>query len=165
MKIILSSALYIFFCVLSLNSAAFASDILLNGSVYFNCNFNSTYMGKHGYVLIKKDLYIKDFKTNRYAARDAKVVIKNQNDAVIGTGKTDDKGNYSVAVPGGDVYRVVVRFHDREIEETVSSSKTASNVADLGYFDTETVGNWIPTPDPKYCYTCNIRYLETKKGL
>jgi len=165
MKLLSSSALFFFLFVLSMNNSASASDITLSGSVYFKCNFVSSYMEKHGYVLIEKDLFMNNLKTDRYAANYAEVVIKNQTNDVVGSGKTDEKGRFSISVPEDYVYRVVVRFHDREIEETVSYEGAANITADLGYFDTEKVGSWIPVPPLRYCYTCNIRYLETKKSF
>ncbi|MBI5665522.1 MAG: hypothetical protein HZC49_10640 [Nitrospirae bacterium] len=164
MKLFLS-VLHILLVVLSPNTAAYASDIVLNGSVYFKCNFISSYMEKHGYVLVEKNLYIRELKTDRYAANDAEVVIKNLNNTVIGTGKTDEAGKFSIPVPENQSYRMVIRFHGREIEEAVSYSDSANIKADMGYFDTEQVGSWIPTPPLQYCYACNIRYLETKKSL
>jgi len=165
MKIFLSSASYILLFVLFLNSTASGSDIKLSGSVYFECNFISTYMEKHGYVLIEENLYIRDLKIDRYAANDAEVVIKNQNNTVIGTGETDEKGQFSIPIPEDRNYRVLIRFHDREIEEVIPYTKAANFTSDLGYFDTEQVGSWIPIPPLKYCYTCPVRYLETKKSL
>lgn len=165
MNIFLSSALCAFLFALFMNTGAFASNIVLNGSAYFKCNFNSTYMEKHGYVLIEKNFFINGLKIDEYGANDAEVVIKNQNNAVIGTGKTDEKGNFSISVPEEYLYRVVVQFHDRAIEKAVSYSDAANTIADLGYFDTEIVGSWIPIPPLHYCYTCPIRYLETKKSF
>jgi len=122
-------------------------------------------MEKHGYVLIEKDLLMNNLKTDRYAANNADVLIKNQKNDVIGSGKTDEKGRFSVSVPEEYVYRVAVRFHDRYIEQEVSYEGAANITADLGYFDTEKVVSWIPIPPLYYCYTCDLRYLETKKSF
>jgi hypothetical protein len=157
--------MYSLLLILSSNAAAFASDFTVSGAAYFKCNFISTYMEKHGYLLIEKDLYLNNLKIDRYAASDAEVIIKNQNNAVIGTGKTDGKGKFSISVPEDYSYRIIIRFHGREIEDAVSNSNVKNITADLGYFDTEQVGSWIPIPPLQYCYTCNLRYLETKKGL
>ena len=157
--------MYSLLLILPLNAMAFASDIALSGSASFKCNFISTYMGKHGYHLIEKDLYLNNLKIDRYAAHDAEVIIKNQTNAVIGTGKTDEKGMFSISVPEDYSYRIIIRFHGREIEDAVTYSIVKNIIADLGYFDTEQVGSWIPTPALQYCYTCDIRYLETRKSL
>ena len=129
--------------LLSLNTAAIASDITVSGSAYFKCNFRSTYMKKHGYYFIEETLYQRSAKTNLFAARDAEVIIKNKHNTILGIGKTDKKGNFSVSVPEDRSYQIVIRFHNREIEDIVSPSDAKKFIADLGYFSTEKVGSWI----------------------
>ncbi len=162
-------SLYILFTLLTLlsfNHAANAFEVTtINGSAQFKCKLLSKYMEKHGYFYIKEIIYEKTFKTNIFAAKDAEVIIKSKYDTVLAIGKADKKGNFSISVPKDNNYKIVVRFHDREIEEVVSYSDAINFIADFGYFDTEKVGNWIQIPTLSYCYTCNIRYLETKGSL
>ena len=143
MKKILLSVWISLMLLLSFNAAAVASDITVSGSAYFKCNFRSTYMEKHGYYFIEETLYQKNIKTNLFAARDAKVIIKNRHNTILGVGKTDEKGNFSISVPEDKSYQIVIRFHNREIEDVVSSSDAKNFIADLGYFSTEKVGSWI----------------------
>lgn len=163
-RYLLLSAMNIFIVLLFLKSPLNASDITLSGAVYFKCNYNSTYMEKHGYALIKKNLLIKDFKIDSYAASYAEIVVRNQNDTIIGTGKTDEKGVFALSVPEEHLYRLMVTFRGREIQEFVPYTNAANITVDMGYFDTESVGSWIPVPPITYCPTCNIRFLESKEA-
>ncbi len=163
MKNISLSILYSLSLLLSFNAVAIASDITISGSAQFRCNFLSKYMEKHGYSFIKEITYNNNFKTNIFVASDATVIIKNKDNAMLGVGKTDKKGNFSISVPMDKAYRILVQFHGREIEKELSPSDSKDFIADLGYFDIETVGSWIPIPPLSYCYTCDIRYLETNK--
>lgn len=156
---------YSILLLLSLNAAAVASDVTISGSARFNCNLLSKYMEKHGYYFIEEVKYGKNFKTNIFAAKDAEVTIKSGNHTIVGTGKADEKGNFSISVPEEDTYQIVIRFHDREIEHNVSRSDAQDFVADLGYFKTEKVGSWIQKPALSYCYTCSIRYHENRESL
>jgi hypothetical protein len=99
-------------------------------------------MEKHGYSYIKEINY-REFKTNLFAAEDAEVIIKNKYDTVLGVGKTDERGNFSISVRKDNNYKILVRFHDREIEDVVDYFDAKNYIADLGYFKTEKVGNWI----------------------
>ena len=150
----------------SYNSTAIALEVIsINGSTQFTCKFLSKYMEKHGYSYIKESIKESNFKTNVFAAKDAEIIVKNKYDTVLAFGKADKKGNFSISVPKDNNYKMVVRFHDREIEEVVSYSDAINFIADFGYFDAENVGNWIQIPTLTYCYSCNIRYLETKDSL
>ena len=143
MKNISFSICYGLLLLLSFNTASLASDITISGSAYFKCNFRSAYVEKHGYYFIEETLYKKNIKTNLFAAKDAKVIIKNKQNAIVGVGKTDKKGAFSVSVPMENSYQIVIRFHDREIEDIVSYPDAQNFIADLGYFSTEKVGYWI----------------------
>ena len=143
MKNILWSALYGFLLILFLNSASAASDVTVSGSAYFKCSFLSKYMVKHGYVLIKENVSVNGSKTNLYAARDAEIIIKDPDNHVIGTGRTDQRGDFSVNVPEGQGYKMIFRFHGQEIEKAVSYAEADRFTADLGYFSTDMVGEWI----------------------
>lgn len=149
---------------LSFSSASIASDLMINGSVRFKCNFISKYMEKNGYYFIGES-FIKDFKTNIFAAKDAEIIVKNKYDAVMGTDRTDIKGNFSISVPRDNNYKIVVRFQDREAEYIVPHENANNFIADLGYFRTEVVAGWLPIPRLTYCYTCDIRYLEMHESL
>ncbi len=164
MKNISLSILYSLLLLFLFNAAAIASDITISGSARFRCNFLSKYMEKHGYSFIKEITYDNNFKTNIFVARDATVIIKNKDNTILGVGKTDKKGNFSISVPKDRAYRILVQFHGREVEHELSYSDSENFIADLGYFDIDTVGSWIPMPPMSYCYTCDIRYLETTES-
>ena len=151
--------------LLFLNGAAVASDVTISGSARFKCNLISKYMEKHGYYFIEELEYNKNFKMNIFAAKDAEITIKNRNDSILGSGKSDEKGDFSISVPEADTYQVVIRFHDRKIEFGLSLSDVKDHVADMGYFDTEKVGSWIQKPALSYCYTCSLRYHEDRESL
>lgn len=166
MKKILLSVLFSLLLMLSFNNTAIAFELTkVNISAQFNCKLLSKYMEKYAYSYIRENINGSTFKTNIYAAKDAEVIIKNKYDTVLAAGRADKKGNFSVSVPKDNNYKIFVRFHDREIEEVISHSDAINFIADFGYFDTEKVGNWIQIPTLSYCYTCNIRYLETKESF
>jgi plasmid maintenance system killer protein len=137
-KSIILSILFGLFLLFSYYIPSYGSEATITGSVYFTCNFLSKYMAKHGYVFIGEEA-----KKNVFAAEDAEVIIKDMNGTVIGTARTDKKGNFSILVPEEMNYRIIVRFHDREKEYTVSYLEINNFTANLGYFNTDTVGNWI----------------------
>jgi len=163
MKTLLRSVMYILLLVLFYNAAANAANITLSGTTQFECNLLSKYMEKHGFTYLQEIPY-NNFKTNLFAANNAEVIIKNEkNNAVLGTARTDKKGNFSISVPEDSRYRIIVRFHDREIEKTVYCSEAKNIIANVGYFDSGTVDNWIEIKPVSYCFTCNLRYHENKE--
>lgn len=123
--------------------SATASDFKITGSAYFKCDFLSKYMVKHGYFLIREDVTEKNSKTNLYAASNAELIIKNRNNTVIGKGKTDNKGDFSVNVPEEHSYIIIFRFNGHEIEKSVPYTEANNFKAELGYFSTDKVGDWI----------------------
>ena len=137
----------------------------LNGTVRFKSHLIAKYMKKHGCFYIKEVYYKGTLKTNVFAAKDAEVIIKNKYNAVLAEGRTDDKGAFEFSVPKDNIYNIIVRFRDRETEETVSYEETGNYIADMGHYDTAIVERWFPMPPVTYCYTCNIRYLERKESL
>jgi hypothetical protein len=165
MKNISLSIWYSLLLLLSVNTAAIASNITIRGSVQFECNFLSKYMQKHGYSYIKEIKYENNIKTNLFAANDAEVTVKNKYDTVVGVVNTDKKGNFSISVPKDNNYKIVVQFHDRKLEHVVDYFDARNFIANLGYFDTETVESWLQIPAVSYCYTCHIRYLENQESL
>ena len=146
-------------------SSAIASDVTLKGSAQFKCNLLSKYMEKRGFPFLKelRDRY-NHYKSNLYAAKDAEVIIKNRDDAVLRTEKTDENGNFSVSLPEG-AYKIVVRFHDREIESKLSASNHNNFIADLGHFSSNQIDNWLIKPALTYCTNCNIRHFVKNESL
>jgi hypothetical protein len=148
----------------SFNNAA-AADITISGSAQFQCDLLSKYMKKHGYHYIREIKYENSFKTNLFAAKDGEVIVKNMNNTVLGHGKTDEKGNFSVLAPRENSYQILVRFHGREINSVVAGTDEEIIIVDLGYFDKIEVDGWLQIPALSYCYSCDIRYLENKDSL
>lgn len=139
----ISLSILLVLLLLFFNSIALASDITIAGSAYFKCSLMSKYMQKHGYSFIDEISYADYLKTNRYAARDAQVFIKDANNITVGTGLTDKDGNFSVTVPQEDSYQIIVKFHGQEVKEDVSPSDLKNYVIDLGNFSSDSVGSWI----------------------
>ncbi len=139
--------LRIFVCNLLLllffSSSVFASDITINGSADFKCSFISNYMEKHGYSFIEEALHNNSVKTNLFGAKDAEVTIENQQNIVIGVGKTDSKGKFSISVPKEASYKVTVKFHGNEYSKAISDSDTSNITAHFGFFTSDKVGDWI----------------------
>jgi len=163
-----SFMLSVWCCLLLLpafNPAAAASDILISGSARFECNLLSKYMKKHGYYFVKEVRYNNKFKTNLFAAKYADVIIKNKDNATLGVGRTDKEGKFSIPVAQDSSYQLLVRFHGRKIENTVTFSDTKNIIVNVGYFDTEKIDDWLQIPAISYCYACDIRYLEKKESL
>jgi len=164
MKTLLRSVMHVLLLVLFYTAAATAASITLSGSAQFGCNLLSKYMEKHGFTYLQEIPY-NNFKTNLFAANNAEVLIKNENNAVLGTARTDKKGKFSISVPEDSRYRIIIRFHDREIEKTVDCSEAKNIIANVGYFDSGTVDNWIEIKPVSYCFTCNLRYHENKESF
>ena len=146
-------------------SPAFASDITLNGSAQFECNLLAKYMTKRGFPFIRelRDRY-NNFISNRYAAKDAEIIVKNKDNAVLLIDTADEQGNFSLNIPD-EAYKIVIRFHEREIESRLSDVKQRNYIADLGHFTSNEVDNWFIRPTLTYCTTCSIRYFDTNKQL
>ena len=139
----ISLSILLVLLLLSFNSIALASDDTIAGSAYFECSLMSKYMQKHGYSFIEEIPSAEYLKTNLYAARDAQVFIKDTNNIIVGRGQTDKNGNFSITVPQYDSYQIIVKFHDHEVKEDVSSSDLKNFIIDLGNFSSESVGSWI----------------------
>jgi len=103
----------------------------------------SKYMQKHGYSFIDVIPSAEFLKMNRYAARDAQVIIKDKNNITAGKGQTDKNGKFSITVPQDEGYQIIVKFHGNEVKEAVSASDVKKIIIDLGYFSSDSVGNWI----------------------
>lgn len=138
MKNISLPVLLSFVLLLSCRVAASASDTSIIGSVYFTSSLASSYMKKHGYVYIEER-----FKKNIFAAEDADISIRNEDGSIVGRGKTDKQGNFSISVLDNNSYKITIRFHGRDSEYAVSSSKKNNFIAYLGFFNSNEVGNWI----------------------
>lgn len=138
MKNIITPVLFSVIMLTVCSAAVGLSNNTLNGAAQFKSSFSSSYMAKHGYVFIEESN-----KSNIFAAGDAEIIIKNKNGKLVGKGKTDREGAFSIAVPEGESYKVIIKYHDRETEYEVSSLKTRNFIAYLGEFDSDEVGSWI----------------------
>ncbi len=163
-KILLSILCPVILFAFSVSTSAFEMTTI-SGSAQFKSSLLSKYMKKHGYSYIEEVLYDGHKKTNIFAAKDAEVIIQNKYGTVVGSGKADDDGSFSVSVPRDNNYHIFVRFHDREIEGLVSYAEVKNYTADFGHFDTETVEGWLYMPPLTYCYTCDIRQLEMSESM
>lgn len=155
-------------CLLLLFSFSFtsnASEITISGTAQFKCSLLSKYMKKQDYSFIYEIRSKNNFKTNLYAAKDAEVLIIDGDNGIVRIGQTDNKGHFSVSVSEEKVYQIVVRFHGREINGVASASDAEDFIADLGYFSSEEVGNWLIKPALTYCTTCKLRILEINESL
>jgi hypothetical protein len=122
-------------------------------------------MKKHDFSFIEEIRGMDNFKTNLYAARDAEVIIIDKDNNIVEIGRTDRKGHFSLTVPEEKAYQIVVRFHGREIKGEVSASEAEGFIADLGYFSSEEVENWLSKPALTYCTNCKLRTLELNESL
>ena len=122
-------------------------------------------MKKQDYSFIDEIRGKDNFKTNLYAAKDAEVLIIDEDNNIVAIGQTDKKGHFAISVSEEKAYQVVVRFHGREINGEVSASDAEDFIADLGYFSSEEVGNWLIKPALTYCISCKLRILETNESL
>jgi len=138
MRNYLLSVLFSLLLLMSYSPAVHAADVTVSGSAYFVSSLLSSYMKKHGYVFIEESA-----KKNVFAAGDADITIKNEKDKTVGAGTTDEKGNFSISVPDDESYKIIVIFHGRESEYTVSSSEVSNFKAYLGYFSSDEVDGWI----------------------
>ena len=138
MRKILLPALFSLLLLMSYSPAVHASDVTVSGSAYFISSLLSSYMQKHGYVFIEESA-----KKNVFAAGYADITVKNKKNRIIGTGKTDQKGDFSISVPEDENYKIIVVFHGRESEYTVALSEVTEFKAHLGYFSSNEVDGWL----------------------
>ena len=124
--------------VFSYSVSVYALDVTVSGSAQFKCNFLATYMEKHGYVFLETSN-----KKNIFAAHNADVVVKNDDDKIVGRGKTDPKGQFSIAVPAEERYKIIVSYNGHESEYELTAAQAKNFTAYLGYFDSDEVGRWI----------------------
>lgn len=136
---------WLFILILTTFNNAFASDVVINGYSQFDCSLSDKFMEKHGYVFIEESYY-KDFlTTNMYGAKDAEVIVENEHGAVLGTGLTDSEGKFSITVPMGDLYKIIVRFRDRESIKQIEFPKIENVIIYMGYVTSDTIDSWIRT--------------------
>jgi hypothetical protein len=138
MRNYLLSVLVSLLLLMSYSPAVHAADVTVSGSTYFISSLLSSYMQKHGYVFIEESA-----KKNVFAAEDADITIMNKKDKILGTGTTDKKGDFSISVPEVESYKIIIVFHDRESEYTVSSTEVNNFKAYLGYFSSDEVDGWL----------------------
>ncbi len=138
MKRILASVLISIMLLISFSAIVNASGSTLKGEVQFRSSFSSSYMAKHGYVFIEESN-----KANIFAAGEAEIIVKNTNGMVVGKGKADRNGIFSISVTEGENYKVLVKYHGRKTEYEVSDLDVKNFTAYLGEFNSEEVGNWI----------------------
>ncbi len=138
MRSIIAAILFSVMLFTSYNAEAGASSNTLNGAAQFRSSLSSSYMAKHGYVFIEES-----HKSNLFAAGEAEIVVKNGNGKIVGIGKANKDGVFSVEVPEGEDYKVVIKYHGRKTEHEVLASKTRNFIAYLGEFHSDEVGNWI----------------------
>ena len=122
---------------------AVASDIVISGSTQFDCSLSAMFMEKHGYVFIEESYYESYLTTNMYAAKDAEIIIENEHGAVLGTGIADKKGKFSIAVPKGDLYKIIARFHDTKSIKQVQYPNIEDIIVYMGYIQSDMVDNWL----------------------
>lgn len=136
--------------IFSFHNAAAAADISISGSSQFESSLLAKYMKKHGYSYVGQTSIENYLKVNTYAAKDAEVIVKDEQGAVLGTGMTDQQGNFNIIVSREDVYKVIVRFQGQETEKIVKFPKIDDITMNVGYFSSEIVGGWIRTASLSY---------------
>lgn len=120
-----------------------ASEVIINGSAQFDSSLSEKYMEKHGYVFIEESYYKGYLKTNMFGAKNADVLIKNEYGEVLGMTKTDKEGEFSVAVPKVELYKIIVRFKGNEVMKQVQFPKIKNVILYSGFFKSDTVDGWI----------------------
>ena len=120
------------------NNSASASDVFISGSSQFESRLLVKYMKKQGYFYIG----LSDTDLNTFGAKDAEIIITNADDIAVGTGLADNKGNFHITVPIEDVYKVVVRFHGKEVVQVVKFPGIKDIMVYLGYFDSDIIDRW-----------------------
>ena len=136
------------------NKNAVAADVVISGSSQFDCSLSAKFMEKHGYVFIEESYYESYRTTNMYAATGSKVIVEDEEGTVLGTVMLDEKGKFSIAVPAGDKYKVIVSFHGNTTIKHVQSPKLDNITVYLGYYKSETVDNWLRTAALDDCDNC-----------
>ena len=124
--------------IFSFHNTSAAAEITISGSSQFDCSLLEKYMAKHGYFYIGETEYV-----NTFAAKDAKVIIEDEQGAVLGTEMVDNKGNFDITVHREDVYKIIVRFHGQETKKIVTFPKIEDVMINVGYFKSDVVGDWL----------------------
>ena len=138
MKKCLLSILMCLILLISLSGAVCASDTVVSGSIYFSSTLISPYMQKHGFIFIKEGSH-----DVVYAAPDAEITVTNKEDDIVGQGRTDTGGHFSISVPEVESYMIVVRFHEHEYKHEVPNSERDTILIRLGLFRSDEVDRWI----------------------
>ena len=138
MKKCLLSILMCLILVISFSGAVCASDTVVSGSIYFSSSLISSYMQKHGFIFIKDHSH--DLV---YAAPDAEIAVINKEDDIVGQGRTDTGGHFSISVPEEKSYMIIVRFHGHEYKHEVPNSERDNISIRLGLFSSDEVDAWI----------------------
>lgn len=112
----------IIFSSISINSHADVKE-LISGELYFKCDFKEKYVESLGYKFLRE---VEDgaYITNLFGANGAKIIIRGNQGNIIGMGKSDLSGGFSVDVKKGDFYEIELRFKQWKHNEPIMSGET-----------------------------------------
>jgi hypothetical protein len=137
--------LSVLICALFISNAV-ASDVVISGSSQFDSSLSDKFMEKRGYVFIEETSYADFLTTNIYGAKGAEVIVEDYNGTVLGTETADDRGDFSITVPEGDIYLLTVKFRGRERTKKIEFPKIDNVTVYIGFFKSETVDSWFIRP-------------------
>ncbi|HDZ62811.1 MAG TPA: hypothetical protein ENH40_06680 [Nitrospirae bacterium] len=127
-----------------------AAEITISGSSQFDSSLLEKYMKKHGYFYIGETDNEYALNVNTFAAKDAEIIIEDEQGAVLGTEMTDDEGRFDITVNREDVYKIIVKFHGLETVKIVKFPKIEDVMINVGYFDSNIIDRWLRTASLSY---------------
>jgi hypothetical protein len=108
----------------------------LSGKAAFAVDYKRSVMEQKGFRFIGKGTY-GPYVTNYFGAQNAAIVVKNGKGELIGVGKANSDGTFSLTLEPSTFYQISVEYRGRKIEKVISSSDATKNIQlDLGRFET-----------------------------
>ncbi len=111
---------FLFLFIFSFSAHASEKDVI-SGIVKFKCDFKGSFLESHGFKYYEK-VSNGSSVTNVFGAKDAKIIIRNSDNKVIGIGTSDDKGHFSITVDEDEIYQIEARFLSLKKDEVISKS-------------------------------------------
>jgi hypothetical protein len=105
--------------------------INIHGLAIFKCDYSSTADAVKG-MKFYKNVKNGPFITLLYGAGGTEVTIRDASNAIIGFGKADPDGSYSVLVPPCEFYQIEIKFKDKTANKTIAA-KDAEESFDIDF--------------------------------
>ncbi|HAA29219.1 MAG TPA: hypothetical protein DCE56_17855 [Cyanobacteria bacterium UBA8553] len=79
------------------------------------------------------------YKTNLFGANGTEITVKNSKNNIVGMGKANSDGSFSIPVENDNFYSVEINFKSKKAERKLSKDNLNNLEVDLGRFQGEEI--------------------------